>query len=51
MNKLSIGNANLIRRAEEFLDLGVKPKNKLAKKSVIEEKLTINGCKNADNFR
>ena len=37
MNKLSIGNANLIRRAEEFLDLGVKPKKQLSKKSVIEE--------------
>ena len=37
MNKLSIGNANLIRRAEEFLDLGVKPKKQISKKSVIEE--------------
>ena len=37
MNKLSIGNGNLIRRAEEFLDLGVKPKKQLNKKSVIEE--------------
>ena len=37
MNKLSIGNANLIRRAEEFLDLGVKPKKQINKKSVIEE--------------
>ena len=37
MNKLSIGNANLIRRAEEFLDLGVKPKKQISKKSVIED--------------
>ncbi len=37
MNKLSIGNANLIRRAEEFLDLGVKPKKQISKKSIIEE--------------
>lgn len=37
MNKLSIGNANLIRRAEEFLDLGVKPKKQISKKSVTEE--------------
>ena len=37
MNKLSIGNANLIRRAEEFLDLGVKPKKQISKKSLIED--------------
>ena len=37
MNKLSIGNGNLIRRAEEFLDLGVKPKKQISKKSVMEE--------------
>ncbi|MFY4809217.1 DNA recombination protein RmuC [Aliarcobacter butzleri] len=29
MNKLSIGNGNLIRRTEEFLELGVKPKKQL----------------------
>lgn len=29
MNKLSSGNGNLIRRTEEFLELGVKPKKQL----------------------
>ncbi|PUE63876.1 recombinase RmuC [Arcobacter caeni] len=37
MNKLSTGNANLIKRAEEFLDLGVKPKKMITKKTLIEE--------------
>ncbi|WP_323589862.1 DNA recombination protein RmuC [Aliarcobacter butzleri] len=30
MNKLSSGNGNLIRRTEEFLELGVKPKKQLS---------------------
>lgn len=34
MNKLSTGNANLIKRAEEFLELGVKPKKQIITKSV-----------------
>lgn len=41
INKLSVGNGNLIRRAEEFLYLGVKPKkeisNKLSNNKNIEE--------------
>ena len=37
MNKLSTGNANLIRRAEEFLDLGVKPKKQITTKSALIE--------------
>lgn len=37
MNKLSTGNANLIRRAEEFLDLGVKPKKQINTKSALIE--------------
>lgn len=41
INKLSVGNGNLIRRAEEFLYLGVKPKkeisNKLSNSKNIEE--------------
>lgn len=32
MNKLSLGNANLIKRAEEFIDLGVKPKKQISNK-------------------
>ncbi|MFW2599268.1 DNA recombination protein RmuC [Aliarcobacter butzleri] len=32
MNKLSSGNGNLIRRTEEFLELGVKPKKQLPNK-------------------
>ncbi len=34
MNKLSTGNANLIKRAEEFLELGVKPKKQITAKTV-----------------
>lgn len=34
MSKLSTGNANLIKRAEEFLELGVKPKKQIITKSV-----------------
>ena len=37
MNKLSTGNANLIKRAEEFLDLGVKPKKQITTKSTLIE--------------
>ena len=37
MNKLSSGNANLIKRAEEFLDLGVKPKKQINNKAVFIE--------------
>ncbi|MFA6740782.1 MAG: DNA recombination protein RmuC [Arcobacteraceae bacterium] len=37
MNKLSTGNANLIKRAEEFLYLGVKPKKTITTKTLIEE--------------
>lgn len=37
MNKLSTGNANLIKRAEEFIDLGVKPKKSITTKNLIEE--------------
>ena len=37
MNKLSTGNANLIKRAEEFLDLGVKPKKQINTKSTLIE--------------
>ena len=32
VNKLSSGNANLIKRAEEFVQLGVKPKKQLSSK-------------------
>lgn len=32
VNKLSTGNANLIKRAEEFVQLGVKPKKQLSSK-------------------
>ena len=32
INKLSVGNGNLIRRAEEFLYLGVKPKKEISNK-------------------
>lgn len=37
MNKLSSGNANLIKRAEEFIDLGVKPKKQISSKFSIQE--------------
>ncbi|MCG3681727.1 DNA recombination protein RmuC [Aliarcobacter butzleri] len=38
MNKLSSGNGNLIRRTEEFLELGVKPKKQLPNRySLVEE--------------
>lgn len=32
LNKLSTGNANLIKRAEEFIQLGVKPKKQISSK-------------------
>ena len=34
MNKLSLGNGNLIKRAEEFTDLGVKPKKQISNKLI-----------------
>ncbi len=37
MNKLTTGNANLIKRAEEFIDLGVKPKKQIITKTISEE--------------
>jgi len=37
MNKLSLGNANLIKRAEEFIDLGVKPKKQISAKLLSPE--------------
>jgi DNA recombination protein RmuC len=37
MNKLSTGNANLIKRAEEFIELGVKPKKSITTKALMEE--------------
>ena len=37
MNKLSLGNANLIKRAEEFIDLGVKPKKQISSKLLVSE--------------
>lgn len=37
MNKLSTGNANLIKRAEEFIELGVKPKKTITTKTLMEE--------------
>ena len=37
MNKLSLGNANLIKRAEEFIELGVKPKKQISSKLATQE--------------
>ncbi len=37
INKLSSGKANLIKRAEEFLELGVKPKKQLPNKYIADE--------------
>ncbi|WP_368030056.1 DNA recombination protein RmuC [Arcobacter sp. s6] len=37
MNKLSSGNANLIKRAEEFIELGVKPKKQISSKLLVSE--------------
>ena len=37
MNKLTTGNANLIKRAEEFIDLGVKPKKQIITKTLSED--------------
>ncbi|NCB12217.1 MAG: DNA recombination protein RmuC, partial [Erysipelotrichia bacterium] len=37
MNKLSLGNANLIKRAEEFIELGVKPKKQLSSKLLTQD--------------
>ena len=37
MNKLTLGNANLIKRAEEFIELGVKPKKQISSKLLIQE--------------
>ena len=35
--KLSSGRGNLLRRSQEFIDLGVKPKNIIDEKSLLEE--------------
>lgn len=37
MNKLSVGNGNLMRRSEEFIELGVKPKKVIHSIHSIEE--------------
>lgn len=37
MNKLTHGKGNLLRRSEEFIDLGVKPKKQIETKSLLEE--------------
>lgn len=37
MNKLAHGKGNLLRRSEEFIDLGVKPKKRIEQKSLLEE--------------
>ena len=37
MNKLIAGKGNLIKRSEEFIELGVKPKKQINTKSLIEE--------------
>ena len=37
MNKLSLGNANLIKKAEEFIGLGVKPKKQISSRYSIQE--------------
>ena len=37
LNKLSTGNANLIKRAEEFIDLGVKPKKQISSKFISQD--------------
>jgi DNA recombination protein RmuC len=36
-NKLSIGKGNLIRRSEEFIELGIKPKKQINTKTITEE--------------
>jgi DNA recombination protein RmuC len=37
LNKLSMGRGNLLRRSQEFIDLGVKPKKEIDVKKLIEE--------------
>lgn len=37
MNKLSLGNGNLIRRAAEFIDLGIKPKKQISSNFLVQE--------------
>jgi DNA recombination protein RmuC len=37
MNKLSLGNGNLIRRAAEFIDLGIKPKKQISSNLLTQE--------------
>ncbi len=37
MNKLAHGKGNLLRRSEEFIDLGVKPKKRLEQRNLLEE--------------
>ena len=37
MNKLSLGKGNLLRRSEEFIELGVKAKKKIDTKRLLDE--------------
>lgn len=37
MKKLSTGNGNLLKRSQEFIDLGVKPKKQIDNKNLLEE--------------
>ena len=37
MKKLSTGNGNLLKRSQEFIDLGVKPKKQIDNKHLLEE--------------
>ena len=37
MNKLAHGKGNLLRRSEEFIELGVKPKKRIEQKNLLEE--------------
>lgn len=36
MNKLSTGKGNLLRRSQEFLDLGIKPKKVLNNSKLLQ---------------
>lgn len=37
VNKLSMGKGNLLRRSQEFIELGVKPKKEISKSKLLEE--------------
>lgn len=37
MKKLSTGNGNLLKRSQEFIELGVKPKKQIDNKNLLEE--------------